>query len=193
MKDPRVRSKSGFARTDNDGLDRRLIRRIPAGSPIMVEDDTTTRRRLAELGLDTPTFAVLPRNFAVAASADDFVFEKMTPVIQALARQVGLAITVPGPAAYRSIHEKDAEIIAPVLQFAHQFIVEGGATLTVLFLEHLGRHIAKRWGPKATRERDAVLEVVVTKGSRSKRLTYRGPVTGLAMIVEAAEKAFDDR
>jgi hypothetical protein len=129
----------------------------------------------------SPSVSVLPRNFAVAESAEQFIFEAMTSTIQKLGRQVDLPIDVLGGGSYRSIHEKDAEIISPVLVFANAF------------LEHLGRHVANHWGPKAARTRHAVLEVVITNGPRTKRIKYNGPVDGLASIVSVAQKAFDEK
>jgi hypothetical protein len=185
-----------YSRTEDDGLDRRRVPEVPKDTPILIEDDATAEH-LAELGIEPSAASVLPRNFGAAKSSADFVFEQMTSTIRTLGRQVGLTIEVPGSSAYRSIHEKDYEVIAPVLQFSHAFLIEGGAALTVTFLEHFARHVASRWGVKRTRERDAIFEVVITRGKRAKRLTYRGPVHGLSSIVEAARAAFgendDDR
>jgi hypothetical protein len=110
----------------------------------------------------------------------------MTSTIRTLGRQVGLTIDVLGPPDYRSIHEKDYEIVAPVLQFTRDFLVEGGATLTVAFLENLARHLVSS-GSKKNRERNAFLELVVTHGKHAKRVTYRGPIEGLSSVVDIAQ------
>jgi hypothetical protein len=187
-----INTEIKYFRTEDDGLDRRRAREIPPGESLRVENDEAVAAQLRQLGIDIAGISVLPRNFKTAVSPDDFVFEQMTSTIQTLGRQVGLAIDIPGPSSYRSLHEKDFEIIAPVIVFAHAFLIEGGATLTVTFLEHFARHIATRWGPKAARDRDAVLEIVVTRGEDAKRITYRGPVDGLPRVVDAARAAFGE-
>ena len=185
-----MNTERSYSRTEHDGLDRRKMSSFGA-QPIVVDDDLETVVSLERLGLRPPNASVLPRNFVTAQSPEEFIFEEMTPTIQKLGRKVGLMVDVLGPVGYRSIHEKDAEIVAPVLLFAQSFLVEGGASLTVAFLEHLGHHIASRWGPKITRERAAVLEIVVTNGRRAKRVRYSGPLDGLATIVPVAQRAFD--
>ncbi len=178
-----------FERTDLDGLDRRPAV-IALDKPIVVEADETVAARLEQFGINAPRASVLPRNFAVANSPEDFVYEQMTSTIRILGRQVGLEITVAGPSGHHTIHERDHEIIIPVMQFAHAFLIEGGATITVSFFEHLARHLESRCGRREAREYEAAFELVVTRGRMAKRLTYRGPVQGLPSIVEAARTAF---
>jgi hypothetical protein len=176
--------------TLRDGLNRRNVPAVPKGETISIAAEDATGTRLEGLGLQVPDVAVLPRNFESAATPEDFVFEESTSMIVALGRRAGVMVTVPGPSEYRTIHEKDAEIIAPVLQFSHQFLMEGGAVLAVAFLQELGRHVRKRWGGR-NRDRHAILEIAVTKGRSSKRLTYSGPPEELAQIVEAAQGLFN--
>jgi hypothetical protein len=133
--------KRGYWRTDHDGLNRRRAPETATDTGITVESDDVIIAHLEDLGISTPLASILPRNFANAESTEDFVFEQMTSTIRTLGRQVGLTIDVLGPPDYRSIHEKDYEIVAPVLQFTRDFLVEGGATLTVAFLENLARHL----------------------------------------------------
>jgi hypothetical protein len=99
------------------------------------------------LGIEPANVSVLPRNFATVQAPEEFIFEEMTPTILKLGRSVGLIVSVPGPSDSRTIHEKDTEVIAPILHFAQTFLVDGGASAAVAFLERLGRHIASRWGP----------------------------------------------
>lgn len=147
--------------------------------------------QFARLDLVVPTTSVLPRNFLSVGSEDEFVFEQLTSTVRTLGRRVGLEIDVPGAAAYRTIHEKDHEIVAPVIQFSQAFLLEGGATLAVKFLEELAAYVASRWGPRKTVQTEAALEVVVTYGKRAKRITYRGPIVGLPEIVKLAQTVFD--
>ena len=173
-----------------DGLDRRNSPKIDTDQSISCMLDGPAADRLLRLGIVASEVTVLPRNFDTAISAEHFVFEEMTGTIRTLGRQVGLKVDIPGPTAFVALHEKDAEIISPVLVFAHAFLVEGGAALVYRFLELLSNHIASRWGPKIASSRVAVLEVVVTCGQSSKRLKYRGPISGLPTVVEAAQVAF---
>jgi hypothetical protein len=175
----------------DDGLQRRRVHVDGTYPPVVIEEDDATAR-FEQLGLEVPTASVLPRNFTSAARPDDFVFEAMTSTIRTLGRRAGLTLAVPGPHAYRAIHEKDHEVVAPVIQFAHAFLIEGGAVLVVEFLKELSRHIALRWGAKATRERRVLLEIVVTHGKHARRVTYDGPREGLSSVVEVAARIFDD-
>lgn len=189
---PLIKSQDArtYSRKESDGLDRRKPR-FDAGCGITVRYDVAIDT-LVKWDVTSASASILPRNFMIADSADDFVFEEMTPTIQKLGRRVGLTLRVPGPDRYRSIHEKDAQVIAPVLVFAHSFLIEGGAALTVAFLEHFGRFVASQWGPKISRERDAHLEIIITHGKRAKSVQYTGPIDGLATIIEVAREPFDD-
>lgn len=174
----------------DDGLQRRST--PPAvGAPIVVKDDDAAAR-FAQLGLDVPATSILPRNFETAPRPEDSVFEAMTSTVRVLGRRAGLTLEVPGPNMYRAIHEKDHEVFAPALQFAHVFLVEGGAVLMVEFLKELSRHVASRLGPKLARERHVVFETVVTKGERARRVTYNGPIEGLPSVVDVAKRVFDE-
>jgi hypothetical protein len=175
----------------DDGLQRRRVRSEGDSPAIVIEDDDAAAR-FEQLGLEVPALAILPRNFASATEPGQFVFEATTSTIRTLGRRVGLTLAVPGPTAYRGIHEKDHDVVAPVVQFAHAFLIEGGAVLVVEFLKELSRHVASRWGQKAARERHAVFEIVVTRGKRARRVTYNGPLEGLPSIVDVASRAFDE-
>jgi hypothetical protein len=174
----------------DESLHRRPVPKLPPGQNIAVADDSTSTR-LSEFGLDVSRFAVLPRNFMFAAEPEAFVFEESTAAIATLGRQVGLAVELPGSARIRTIHEKDAEVIAPVLVVTHAFLAEGGAAIVVAFIERLARYVRKRWGPGA-KERHVILELSVIKGKNSKRVTYSGPQEGLPEIVDVAARVFDE-
>jgi hypothetical protein len=189
--DSHLKSQRSYARTEGDGLDRPSLSGR-SDQRIDVHDDPQTGALLQGLNLKSSWVYVLPRNFAVAKSPDDFVFEQTTTTIQKLGRQVGVVVAVPGTGSYRSIHEKDVQIIAPVLVFAHQFLIEGGATLLVKLLEHVGAHVINNWGAHDVSDRDAVLQAIVTDGEKAKWITYRGPVGGLHSIVSIAESVFKD-
>jgi hypothetical protein len=180
-----------FARTDDDGLDRPQI--VPADvDGIVVHDDPEAVGRLRSLDLGSADVFVLPRNYATVASPTEFVFEQITSTIQKLGRQVGVKVAVPGETPRRSIHEKDAAIIAPVLVFTQAFIIEGGATLVFKFLEALSGYVKGRWGTTIARNRHAVLEVIITDGKKAKRIRYKGPIEGIQKIAAVAKEAFHE-
>jgi hypothetical protein len=184
------RTGDPYLKPIDETLHRRARPILPDGQTIRIEDDSTAAR-FAELGIETPRFAVLPRNFTQADSADKFVFEETTSALIALGRRVGLSVERPGSGSMRTIHEKDAEVIAPLLAVSHAFLIEGGAALVVAFLEHTVRYLRRGWGPNA-RDRRIILELSVTKGKVSKRLTYAGDQEGLHQIVTIATEMFDD-
>lgn len=173
----------------DDGLHRRI--RAGAGAPIVIEDDDTAARFLG-LGLAVPAASILPRNFDAAGHPEDFVFEALTSTMLVLGRRAGLTLTLPGPRPYRAIHEKDHELVAPTVQFAQAFLLEGGAALAVEFFKEVSRHIASRWGVKVARDRRAMFEVVVTNGKHARRVTYEGPIEGLRSVVDFATRALDE-
>ena len=180
-----------YARTEDDGLDRPSVTASSDGG-IEIRSDPQTGALLQALNLKSSNVYILPRNFAVAKSPDDFVFEQTTITIQKLGRQAGVVVAVPGAATYRSIHEKDAELIAPVLVFTHQFLIEGGATLLAKLLEYIAAYVKSSWGARHASAREAVFEAVVTDGKKAKRITYRGPIEGLHSMVTIAETVFKD-
>jgi hypothetical protein len=179
-----------YSRTEDDGLDRRAAPGRAAVDSIEVRADATAER-FAQLGLDVPSVSVLPRNFATVTSASDFVFEQMTSDMRTLGRRAGISVVIPGPTDFRALHEKDHEIIAPIVQFSHEFLIDGGAALAVAFLEQFAQHVASRWGIKKAKEMKAVLDVVITKGKNSKRITYQGPVEGLPRVAAIAQTVFN--
>lgn len=186
-----MKIEKSHERKEYDGLDRR--KSPEQTEQIVVGDlDTETTRRLYELRLSDKNPIILPRNFAVAESMDAFVFEEITPVIQKLGRQVGLAVGVPGAAQYRTIHEYDANLMPAVLVFASSFFSDAASELAVLFFKQVGRYLIARWGSKSTETKAVALEVVVTKGGKAKRIRYAGPPEGLESIVKIAQTVFFD-
>ena len=177
-----------FARVEDDGLDRPRI--AAAGvNGIVVRDDREVMENLCNLDLGSADVFVLPRNYATVTSPSEFIFEHVTSTIQKLGRQVGVNVAVPGETPYRSIHEKDAAIVAPVLVFTQSFVIEGGAALAFKFLEALSGYVKSRWGTAVARNRHAVLDVVITDGRKAKRIRYEGPIDGIPEVAAVAKEA----
>jgi len=176
-----------FKSSQEDGLDRHAI---PAEMPegIIVREDSIAQRFL-DLGLPISAGVVLPRNF-MTASADDFIFESSTPTIRKLAKLAQMELDVPGTTQYFRIHENDDSIIAPVIAFAHPFLLDGGAVLAVEFLKEYANHVRANWGAKKAKSANAVFTASVVDGDISKSVTYKGPIEGLPSIVDAMTKVF---
>lgn len=127
---------------------------------------------------DEAAISILPRNFDSVSSPADYVFERETSTVIAIGKSVGLKIEVSGGRPFTTIHENDAQLIAPILHFAHEVLADASAVTVVHFLAALAKHIKSRWGAKKTAKDEAVLVVLVTKGKKTKQVTYCGPVDG---------------
>ena len=177
-----------YSRSESDGLDRQSRTRASVDIDTTIVDDETIAGRLQLFG--SPSAAVLPRNFAIAPFAEDFVFEATTSALRTLARRVGLSFDIPASSSYRSLHEKDHEIILPVLVFAHTLLVDGAASLTYKFLEALAAHLMSRQSSSARESSTVLVDLIITKNESAKRISYRGPASGLPSVVEVARHVF---
>ncbi len=170
-----------FKSSQEDGLDRHAI---PAEMPegIIVREDSIAQRFL-DLGLTANLGWGRLASYFMTASADDFIFESSTPTIRKLAKLAQMELDVPGTTQYFSIHENDDSIIAPVIAFAHPFLLDGGAVLAV---EFHANHVRANWGAKKAKSANAVFTASVVDGDISKSVTYKGPIEGLPSIVGAS-------
>jgi hypothetical protein len=175
-----------------DGLRRRSPPVPQAGETIIVSDYPSVPERLHKLGIaDVPAVAILPRNFETAKSADELVFEANTADLRKLAKKAGVEISTFGIRDPKSIQEHDASSVGFVLLLGIQAFNSAGSLLE--FINNI-THYLKRVGiGRVTDQTEIIQELIVTNRSISKRLTYRGPLSGLPKLLEAGREAIDVR
>lgn len=170
-------------------LDRRRPK-LPENSAHRIEPTPRVEERLEQLGAATiDGAAILPRNFDNASSLDDCIFESTTADLVTIGKRAGLDVSTLGAKNRKSIHEHDVAtigvVILLVMENANNF-----ATY-VEFFNLIANYSKRRGHGEVCNHTEVVQEVIVTNGSVSRRIIYRGPLSGISSIVTAGQEALN--
>jgi hypothetical protein len=180
---------------DTPELDRPALIAFSDGETVVVSDVPSVEERFRILGITRdsgPT--VLPRNIFHSDNPAVLVFEDEAQSIRILARRAGIDMALASPLPDQNlIQEHDDTLIAPVIHFFLPWLQTADAALLVTnFLTELHRYIEAR-NPAAKRGEPVRLDVVVSRGSESRKVSYRGPASGLTSLADVLRATFDGR
>lgn len=171
-----------------DGLSRRTPRLPDPGKTLLVEDIPPIEVRMTQLGLlAVEAVGILPRNFYTAASSDDLIFEAITADLVMLGKQLGLNVSTLGVQDRKSIHEHDAATIGAVIIVCLETLNNVAAYIE--FFNLVANYLKRHGKGHVNDQTEVIQEVVVTKHSLTKRIVYRGPLSGLSSVVRAGQEA----
>jgi hypothetical protein len=148
---------------------------------IEVKEYVDVTQRATELGCHITTgLAVLPRNFASAASKDELLHEDTAPTVRTLWRNAGLAET---PLELDGEHfpyvmERSNEWIGPIVFIGASMFSQNQHAISVS-LSVIANYLTDFFRGRANEK--VKLEVVVPQSSTNKyfKITYEGYMTGL--------------
>jgi hypothetical protein len=162
---------------------------------LTVEDFCVVADRAEALGLLYPRgLAILPRNFDSADTLSEIVHEDSTATIRKLFRQQGIQenqVEKPGQKLLR-IQENAADLLLPTL-FVTASLYSENPYLVPLALNILSEY-AMDFFKGSLRNRSVDLSVVVERDEKkvSKRIRYKGDVSGMKDLESAVRKLLED-
>ncbi len=138
-----------------------------------------------------PPIALIPRNLESSPDVDHLIYERESRELQVLGNQLGLSIVPLTGSEVITVHENDASIILASLFIAYEAIekLNGLATL-VEFFTNISKHFGSRRSDDGM-EVELSQEIIVRKHSTTKRLSYKGPASGLPEIVRLIRYEFE--
>lgn len=150
---------------------------------IQLSDYLEVKKRAAELECNVPTeLALLPRNFDVAKSKDELVYEGSVPTIRTLWRQAGITETrIEKPGERLSYaQEKAFEWIGPII-FVSGSLLSQNPHLISVALGTVSNYLTDWFKGIPDSKKKVKLDIVVeqTKGKKYKRIHYEGNAEGL--------------
>jgi hypothetical protein len=150
---------------------------------------TNSIERLRILSL--PPIAIIPRNLETSPDVDHLIYERESRDLQVLGHQLGFSVTPLTGSAVVTVHENDASVILTSLFIAYEAIekLNGFATL-VEFFTNISKHFGSRRSEGGT-EIELSQEIIIRKQSTTKRLSYKGPASGLPEIVRLMQSEFE--
>ena len=154
-------------------------------SAIEVTDFVDVASKAAALGCEVPTgIAILPRNFASAEEAAEFLYEGTTPTVRTLWRQAGIVETPLEPAdkAWLVREKHFVSWIAPTIFVTGAWLSQNPHLISIalgVISEYVVDFFKGLTGPG-----NVTLSVVVESRGRCKRVDYEGPVGGLNEIAK---------
>lgn len=173
----------------DDGLDRRCLN-APQNETLSIEPVPRIEERLTELGASVfDTAAILPRNFDSAVSLDDCVFESITADLVTLGKRAGLELSTLGMENRKTINEHDIATIGATIVLVLEHAEKIAAF--VEFFNLVAKYLKRRGHGEVNDQTEVIQEVIVTDRSITRRITYRGPLSGLSTIVAAAQEALN--
>jgi len=153
---------------------------------IQITEYIDVRERAVELGCNPPTgLALLPRNYDIAGSKDDLVYEGSTLEIRTLWRQARISETQIEKEGDRfpHIHERYAEWIGPVIFISASVLSQDPHAVSVA-LGVLSNYLTDFFKGVPISSRKVKLSLVVEDVGGYKRIDYEGNVEGLARLPE---------
>ena len=160
-----------------------------------VSENTNVRERLGKFGSPELTgLVLLPANFDTADSTADLRQSAQAATVKTLFRTAGIPYSDVFPAEHRApyILNKSLEWVAPTL-FVTAALISENPNLIPTCLDTISVYVAKLLRG-ASGEQKVSLDVVVEKANDGtcKRVSYSGPVDGLAGIADVVREVAND-
>jgi len=175
---------------DRVAVDAPLFRRIETAVAPYVD----VTKRTQELGLTGSTELVfLPRNFDSSPTPADLVAEATTVDVRRLLGKAGVVVSElkPESGEIRTIHEKSAEWVGPIIFVSGAFLTGNTHVLSVA-LGVIGNYLTDFFKGSTSADNVAKLSVVLEKGDGTTlKIDYKGPpnqVQDLARVVEEVNR-----
>lgn len=162
---------------------------------IGVSDYPSVQQRLEALGCPFPSgVAVLPANFETITDRSEMKEVAEAPTIRKLLRSGGLPVStlLPQGETSRFVLNRSAGWTGPAI-FISAGLLSGNATAVSLAMGVLTNYLSD-FLKGAQRQKGVSLDVIVErKGDRvCKKISYQGPVEGLATLAHAVARIADE-
>ena len=152
-----------------------------------ISDYINVRKRAQELGCNIPTsIAILPRNFATAASKEELIHESTTPTVRVLWRQNSITETpLEQPEEkFPLAAEHSFEWIGPTI-FISAMLLSQNQHLVTIALNIISNYLSEWFRGIPRDNRKTKLSIVIeTKNGLYKKIEYEGPPDGLKDLLE---------
>ena len=159
---------------------------------IAVDEFVSVDARAGELGIHSPRgLAILPDNFDVAESPDEFLLQGQASTFRKLLTERGVEFEYVSSDGVGYINNKSVDWIAPTIFVSASLISQDQNAVSVA-LNVISTYLTDFF--KQIRPPVVKLQFVVEKrGDRTcKKLTYEGDVSGLASLEAAIKRLADE-
>lgn len=162
---------------------------------ISVSEYKDVRKQLQEFGCDVPVgFTILPINFEVAESPEDFKQVTAAATIRKLFRSANLPLSEIAPLAQRppySVH-RSLDWMAPALFLSASLVAENfGSVLSALeVIKNYVMESAYGVGGRKKMKLDIVIEQ--SDESTCKKISYEGPAEQLGCVADIIHTVVND-
>jgi len=161
---------------------------------IKVSNFINVKDKLNEVGYTYPQFvALLPKNFSIAKSKEEFIYEGTTPTIRKLFKNNGINDEKIENKYEKSKYniERSFDLILPTI-FITAALVSQNPSLISIALGVISNYLTD-WFKGATGQKIVKLDIVIEKKNDSfKNIHYEGDPNGLEKIRKIIEKVINE-
>jgi hypothetical protein len=158
---------------------------------IEVDEGYDVAERAESLGVQVPKgLAILPRNFAVARTKQELVYDPHVSTLRKLWREAGLQETgiELGHDRFPRAFERSADWIGPTVFIASLLVTQNPYAVQIALgiVQEFASDLLRRRPRSATVKLEVIVET--KQGRQTKRVRYEGDVTGLTKLVEVVDR-----